>query len=183
MVKSLLSSSEEVHLQGFGPVHKLVEDTTRVISGIHRLVAALEEVAAIDKIEASRTRAVRDIHEQIKGELSRVWVAHNEEVVGLRTAIDGFYQQLEEAMSKINRSWVVAQALESQAEILGDRLKASKARVNEAVAGLVAWSSSGEMWKAFFLKSKEFKQVVKDRAYPLFQTDRKDFLELDKAIV
>lgn len=85
----------------------------------HMLVAALKEMAAVAKREASRARAARDLYEQIREKLDQARVMHNEEVIRLRTVADGAYQQLEEVRPELERSRVEAKVFHTPCRDLG----------------------------------------------------------------
>lgn len=93
-------------------------------------------MAVVSHIERKQARTARDLYDQIREELDRSSVSHNEEMAGLRVVAETRLTQLKEARTNLEMAWVEAQVFRAQFGDLQERLESSKTRVREAE---IAW--------------------------------------------
>ncbi|XP_075478565.1 uncharacterized protein LOC142519433 [Primulina tabacum] len=177
LFKQLLVPAEEAYLKSLRPTAKLLEGSNRILTGVQMLISAFEEVAAAATTKNHQARALQELHEQLQGELSRVRSAHEEEMAGLRTALESTRVDLDKARDDINEGLVREEAmqetisvLESMNNSLSEQVELQQSWAEAAERTLAAAEYNKDKWHASFLQSLEFKAAVEDWAYHLFKT-------------
>ncbi|XP_073045892.1 uncharacterized protein [Primulina eburnea] len=183
MLKRMATPAEETILQASKAGDLLMESFNLLLAGGQMARAAFEKMGALQKSTEAWAASAKALHDDALSHLAHIKDLHAEAILGQGTTINCLQAQLEEARAEIISLKAQLEKTETRAEkldldaraALDDfRLATERAGELEAIhvareADLAAQVTLEEGWRASFLASAEFQQILTNKAFPYFK--------------